>query len=115
MLNRFGHWLLQQRKFQRETYGHDMDKLSRRDRIDFIRVNNLAAHTELAEALQCLDWKPWRSGPEDRDAAVMELVDTLFFVGNQLIALHVTDDELNSLYEQKTGINQARQEPLEAA
>lgn len=106
---RFATWLRDQREIQRGIYGYDVDAASPEERMEYIRLNNLAAHTELAESLQQLDWKPWRQGESNRHGAVNELVDVLFFVANMLLQLGVTDDELNERYEAKVEINRNRQ------
>lgn len=114
-MQRFGSWLEIARRFQRDTYGTEIAQLSNKEWAEYVRWNFLAAHTELSEALQHLQWKPWRGGEKrtvgtDRDLAVREMVDVLFFVSNILNALGVTDEELEREYSVKQSINSRRQE-----
>lgn len=111
---RFGSWLGQTKKFQEDVYGHFLGLMTDEKWAEYVAANFLAAHTELSESLAHIPWKYWRGGQKrpvgvDRDLAVRELVDVLFFVSNLLVALGVTDSELESEYERKAGINSQRQ------
>lgn len=115
MTPRFNFWLGRARRFQEETYGTPIGDLEGKEWASYIRTNFLAAHTELSEAIQHLQWKPWRGGehrpdPVNRDLAMVELIDALFFISNILVALGVTDDDLNAAYERKAAVNKRRQE-----
>lgn len=101
------YWLALTR--ERQTQIGTLPLHSERDRVDFIRIMTLAAHTELSEALQCVDWKTWRSDREtDREAFIAELVDVLHFVGNLLVAVDCTDVELREAYAAKSQVNKQR-------
>lgn len=110
MLQRFGSWLREQRVYLAETYGDCFENASHDERMEAFRLYNLAAHTELAEALQELDWKTWRSSSHDRDAAVLELIDLLVFTANMFVVLEVTDEELEDRYAAIIERNALRQE-----
>lgn len=111
----FMEWLAETYKLQREAYGVDPAELDRSEFADYINYNVLAAHTELSEFLQELPTKPWinergRPDPVKRFQAVNEAIDVLHFVGNLLVALRCTDEELNTLYCNKMRINRERRQ-----
>lgn len=113
MSDRFGDWLLSTRALQRDGFGADAIEMSDEDWADYVLWNYAAATVELGEFLQELPWKPWkpnrgRPDAHARERAVVELVDVLHFVGNILVALEVTDDELSEAYEAKQRENRAR-------
>ena len=73
----------------------------------------LAAFVELGEYLQDLTWKPWAKSPRkpdpaERERAIEEMVDVLHFVGDALIALGVSDEDLSLAYQKKMDINRQR-------
>lgn len=114
---RFEEWLQTQRKYQTETYGVDYDTM-RTDaemRTQYVTTMLYAMMHELVEAGQETPWKPWTNVDKDdswkksRDAFVGEMVDVLFFVGNALVAVDCTDEELAVRYAQKMGVNKQRQ------
>ena len=83
---------------------------SERERVQFIKDMTLALFVETGEALQSVDWKPWRSDREtDREHFIEELVDCLHFVANLLVAVDVTDHEIAEAYMSKHRIVRSRQ------
>jgi hypothetical protein len=101
-------WLAATRELQTQMgnlpFGHE------RERTQFLKDMMLAAHVELDEALQRIDWKPWRSDRvTDRAGFVEEMVDVLHFCGNLLVAFDVTDDELHEAYTAKHRVVRQRQ------
>lgn len=101
---------------QAEAYGIDTSKMDDKAFADYLRLNFLAAHTELSEALQNLEWKPYhgqqpgRPTGAERERTVVELIDVLHHVGNLFVALNVADAELEYEYERKSQRNRKRQE-----
>lgn len=78
---------------------------------EFVKTMTLAAIVELAEFVQCTDWKPWKEPTGwKRDAAVEELVDAFHFVVNLALALGLTADELFEAYVKKNDENRRRQD-----
>jgi len=94
---------------ERQTQIGTLPLHSERERVDYVKDMMLAAHVELAEALQCVDWKPWRSDrTTSRPAFVEEMVDVLHFCANLLVAFDVTDHELREAYAAKSRVNKQR-------
>jgi dimeric dUTPase (all-alpha-NTP-PPase superfamily) len=56
-------------------------------------------------------WKYWSKADPfvNRERVRDELVDVLHFVGNILVSIGVTDDELEEAYREKQEINRQRQ------
>ena len=114
MLPLFGTWLEQTRELQRESYGYDPQDGSDELRwLNYVREQTLAAFVELGEFIQNLAWKPWAKNPrlpdqEEREEAIVEMVDLLHFVANNLTALGVTDEELSLTYGKKMSVNRNR-------
>jgi len=91
-----------------EEFAVDGDALA-----DYLHVQTTAAHCEITEFLDEIDWKPWMHTPRgvhDRTAAIGELVDLGHFLANMLCALDVTDEEWEALYTAKQRRNRARRE-----
>ena len=108
----FGTWLEETLDLQRTVYDTNPPGLTGRERAEYIRTNVLAATDELHEFLGEIQWKPWANEEGDiphRDAAVIEIVDALHFVGNLLTMLNVTDEELSAVYQLKMHENWQRQ------
>lgn len=110
-----------QELLQFDAFGESPRRYEGEEFITYVRHNVLAAHTELSEFLQTVNWKWYgaRAEQEDRrptgdvrDKAVEELVDVLHFYVNLLIALHVDEEELEHVYREKRRMNQRRQAAL---
>lgn len=107
----FDEWLLSTRILQRMSFGTDPATLEGAALAEYIRWNTLAAHAELTEALDEVDWKPWtvtEDGFRNRDAFVVELVDVMHFVANMFVAARCSDAELTEIYEAKQQKNRDR-------
>lgn len=107
----FDSWLSETRKLQIESFGTDPGTLEGKDRDYYLTWNNLAARDELSEALSEHSWKPWSktTGTLNRREYIKEQIDVLHFVANMLLAAQCTDEELDSLYQEKMDVNRARQ------
>ncbi len=110
----FANWLSETKLLQVQAYKKDPgdagDVLAW---LTYIREQSLAAFVELGEFISTLKWKPWAAEPrtptdEEREDAVEEMVDVLHFVANDLVALGVTDSELNRAYIRKMQKNRER-------
>jgi dimeric dUTPase (all-alpha-NTP-PPase superfamily) len=94
---------------ERQTQIGTLPLHTERARVDYVKDMMLALMVEAGEALQCVDWKPWRSDrTTDRDAFIEEIVDVLHFAGNLLVAFDVTDAELHEAYAAKSRVNKQR-------
>jgi dimeric dUTPase (all-alpha-NTP-PPase superfamily) len=95
-----------------EHIGHDFNSMSNEQLIAYIKENVLAATDELHEALNETYWKSWAAmapGFRNREAYVGELIDTLHFLLNLLLAARVTPEELVTRYGGKNRVNHQRQ------
>lgn len=106
----FGSWLKDTNALQIESYNTDPSKLEGEARDHYLMWNNLAARDELSEALSEHSWKPWSSakGKLNRMEFISEVVDSLHFHANMLIAAKCTDEELNEVYLAKMEKNRVR-------
>ena len=109
----FGSWLEETRELQIQSYGSDPAGLDLPEWLEYIREQTLAAFVELGEYIQNIKWKPWarsayKPSSVTRAEAIEEMVDVLHFIANNLIALDVTDEELNKSYEYKMQVNRDR-------
>lgn len=117
-------WLESTKKLQEQVYlynmqwlmeahvrssgnGHASSALTR-----YLDWNATAAVQELAEAREEFSWKPWARDPAfiNRDRIRDEIIDVMHFLGNMLVAIDVTDEELEEAYRRKQEINRARAE-----
>lgn len=101
-------WLLRTKELQHQL-GNEVP-FTGRDLTQFLKDMVLAAHVELSEALQEVDWKPWKGGTGEVDRAkfVEEMVDVLHFCANILVAVGVTDAEIQEAYPAKTRVVRKR-------
>lgn len=106
----FQDWIEQQDVYQRQSYGLHLRKMSEEERLAYLDMNLKAAIMEIAEAYAEFSWKPWAKNTFlNRDAAVGEGIDVLFFMANYFAALGASSDELTEKYRRKMDINTARQ------
>lgn len=99
-----------QLELQVKSFKQDPRFLNDADRVAWIRWNILALEDELHEALAETGWKPWASSQHlNRDAFVGELVDAFHFLMNLMLVANCTAEEFLARYEEKRGINAARQ------
>lgn len=107
----FDDWIETQSVYQRQSYGLDLRKMDDAERLAYLDMNLKAAILEIAEAYDEFAWKPWANNTFlNRDAAVGEGIDVLFFMANYFAALGVSSKELSERYHRKMNINTARQE-----
>jgi NTP pyrophosphatase (non-canonical NTP hydrolase) len=73
----------------------------------YVEYNALAAVKELTEFLDEVEIRPWKQhiGILDREAAIEELIDVLFFVANLALAVGADDREFDAIYESKMAEN----------
>ena len=106
----FDKWLEKTHELQVESYNTDPSLLKGQERDHYLMWNNLAARDELSEALAEHSWKPWSSttGSLNRENYIKEIVDSLHFHANMLIAVDCSDAELDAVYTAKMEVNRAR-------
>lgn len=109
-------WLQSTKKLQEETYNYffDEDDLIQYHLLprvaQYLDWNVTAAVQELAEVREEFSWKPWAVDEPfvNRERILNEYVDVLHFIGNSLVSLSITDEELWEAYRQKQAINRSR-------
>lgn len=105
-------------KLLRETRGttgdYDLSRLPQQ-LTQAVRFNVEALHVELAELLDLLPWKEWKSYPADYvdqkqvEEIKFEIIDLLFFVNNLFLSLGMTDEDIQAYYFAKYQENVRRQ------
>lgn len=104
-------WLASTKELQEDAFAIEFP-LEGEELADYIRWNSLALIKEVAEVLDCVDWKPWKLGDKGklhRQRALEEIVDVAHFLGNIAVALDIDDDELQMAYRDKQAVNEERQ------
>lgn len=108
-------WLSETLRIQRDEFHVPVGEMTDPQHAEYIRYNVLAAHTELTEALEETQWKPWARFDgdtpvvPDRIAFIRELVDASMFIGNLLASVDCTDEEWEEIYRAKWEVNVERQ------
>lgn len=115
-------WLESTKELQEGTYSYDFQlmRTTHQSAVEeghqgshltkFIDWNQVAAVQELAEVREEFSWKPWAVDHPfvHRDRVRDEIIDVMHFLGNILVAIDVTDEELEEAYRQKQEINRRR-------
>lgn len=98
---------------QRVAYGHEIDSMAAKERIDFIHWNVLALQAEVIELLEETPWKPWSknfaTGEYHTEAIESEAADIVCFFVNILLACGITSEALEAAYFAKADKNASRQ------
>jgi len=86
-----------------KALGHNrpLDTLSQR--MQSMRNSSLGLIMEVAELIDSTPWKPWRDIVDqefDKDNAVREVVDIIFFLVSICEELHITPDEIENKFHQ---------------
>lgn len=107
----FHDWLTIMEMLQEVAYGSYYDQMDPDTKGDSMMMNLNAAHDEISEMGGEMGWKPWVSprGWVNRDAAIMEVVDALHFIGNLLKHCNATGAELTAAFRKKVLKNLQRQ------
>lgn len=107
-------WLESTVALQRDAYGHEWPAGERDSAAvaESLKENVLAAAVELlGELPREFHWKYWSHAVPffNRRRILEEIVDVLHFIANCLVAIGVTDDELEEAYREKQAENRRRQ------
>ncbi len=105
-----------QREFQ-VSMGYDFEKMSKEERIAYLKEMYIAAQAELVEVIDETSWKPWSAARNmlNDHGIGRELIDVLHFWMNMLFAAFpdYTPEDLNtyviSHFMHKQKINRERQ------
>lgn len=104
---------------QRTVMGHDTDKMTTQERVDYIHWNTTAAVDEFHEGLGATSWKPWTKGTYLKaEEVIAEMVDAWHFMMNNVLAagseLGLDAAEVAALFREKyfnkARVNAARQQ-----
>jgi len=77
--------------------GHNRPFDTLEQRMQSMRNSSLALMMELAELVDSVPWKPWRSARNqtfDKNNATREAVDIIFFLVSICEELHITSEDL---------------------
>jgi dimeric dUTPase (all-alpha-NTP-PPase superfamily) len=99
--------------------GMDFDKLSFKQRVDFLSTNWASMSSEFGELLERLPWKHWKkysneqlegwTSESQKMETLYEVVDMFHFMLNFCLVLGIDDEMLVSLYVTKNQENLDRQ------
>jgi hypothetical protein len=103
-------WLQSTKELQETYYGYTFPFPSAYELAPYIEWNIFAAYQELAEAAVEFSWKPWAKDEPfvNRERVRDELIDAMHFIGNILVGMGVTDEELARAYQDKQALNRRR-------
>lgn len=105
----FGEWLMRTDVLQRMSYGSKPSELEGDARAEYFRTMTAALVFELGEMSNEIGWKTWGTDRTiNRDNYIKEAVDVMHFIGNLLILVGCTDEELNAAYNAKMKVNMER-------
>jgi len=91
--------------------GHNRPFDTLEQRMNSFRNSSLALMMELAELVDSMPWKPWRSVEEqtyDIENAKREVVDILFFLVSLCEEMHVTAEDIEIKFHQVIANNYKR-------
>lgn len=79
--------------------------------IQYIRLMFIGIVTEACEALECVNWKPWKqSKTQSQEELKKEIVDIWHFLINLTMASGMDAEEILKRFKTKNKINMQRQE-----
>lgn len=108
-------WLSETARIQHDVFYVPLGEMTDPQHAEYIRYNALAAHHELVEAVEEVQWKPWATFDgdtpvvPDRVAFIRELVDASMFIANMAVSVGCTDEEWETIYRAKWEVNIERQ------
>lgn len=91
--------------------GHNRPFDSMEQRMQSMRNSSLALMMELAELIDSTPWKSWRNIADqtfDKDNAIREVVDIIFFLVSICEELHIKPEEIENKFIQVLKNNYAR-------
>lgn len=94
-----------------EELGHNVVDGYMEQRMQSMRNSALALVIELAELINSTPWKPWRKIKDqifDKDNAIREIVDIIFFLVSICEELHITPQEIEEKFLQVLENNYTR-------
>jgi len=97
-------------KYHKEL-GHNRPFDSMEQRMQSMRNSSLALMMELAELIDSTPWKSWRNIADqtfDKDNAIREVVDIIFFLVSICEELHIKPEEIENKFVQVLKNNYAR-------
>jgi len=105
-------WLRSTLTLQTEVFGYTLPVQDPTALSAYLSWNLLAAYQELGEIGVEFSWKPWAVDEPfaARERIRDEIVDVMHFLGNMLVAMGVSDEELEEAYQTKQAKNKRRKE-----
>lgn len=105
-------WLQSTLALQTRVFGYALPIAHTASLAEYLKWNLLAAYQELGEIGVEFSWKPWAVDEPfvNRERVRDEIVDVMHFLGNMLVALDVSDEELEAAYVAKQAKNTRRKE-----
>ena len=103
--------MLEQVKSYQAKLGYDFNYETREEQMDHIRDLSLALNVEVAEFLEWLPFKPWRSIESqecNESEAAYELIDIFFFTVNLWCALGMPIGSFEHFFQSKMEENLSR-------
>lgn len=92
-------------------FGHDRENKTAHQKMAYINHLVLGAQIELAEFLQEMPWKPWRTMEQQNknySAAAEELIDSMIFLLDIAYQMGLSSSQISHLICKKLNINLAR-------
>lgn len=91
-----------QRDFQKKLY--DLEKLTHEEKVKLSKDFILAAHKELSEVLDCLEWKNHRK--EDKNFVFSnlneEIIDVFKYIVNICVVWGISSNQFEDVFDSKT-------------
>lgn len=108
MLDRLDHIMILQKRFQTQVDQRALDDFNQ----EYIKDMCIAAHSEVTEILNEINWKPWKKTEKIvyTEKYKEEVIDLFHFVLNLAIAGGMDSNELYDMYLSKINENIKRQE-----
>lgn len=110
----FNGWLEAMWVDQAMVQGLHVDTMTPEQLQSHIRAMGVALMLECAELIEELQWKPWKATTDTfpvrntKEHIAAEAVDVLHFLAHLLNAAGVTEEQLNTVYEEKRRVNAER-------
>lgn len=98
-----------QKSFQSRFY--DFEKMSNKEKIEYIRLMLTCINVESVEALNWTNWKPWKKTEKrfNRYEFLNELIDIQHFLINTALSVNCDSNEFSMLFINKNKENINRQ------
>lgn len=103
--------IFQDIKKYHKALGYDYTNITPEEKMQHLRNNALALNQEVAELVDSVPWKPWRSikdQPYNLDNVAEEIIDCIFFLGAIREILEISSEELDEAFDDVLAKNYGR-------